>query len=638
MSTYPNQDWLDRSNALTLYHLERQGRTTPGLVPFLGAGISTPYGFKNWKALLLSAAPPRLLRTTDRQLAQDKYEEAAESLLQELGDDGFQAMVAAAAGDSMLSAFDLRVGAVSLLPLLASGPVVTTNFDRILERAFEVNGAPFDQVISGPRPDLIVDALQGNRRVLIKLHGDWQDRVGRTFAKSDYDANYGDAQPEKKRALLDGAENLLFSSRAMLFIGASLGPDRTVRILRDVQKKYAGIHHFAVMAVPKTQAEFNAREKHLRECGVLPLWYSAATSADHVSQVERVVWDAVERISVRTIAAPAAKKHALRVATLHVPASAPPMPALNAHFDRVVRLIEDGRLTFFLGSAIRSQTKLMAKEFYEELARLFECEALSVERFAVAQYIADRYGRENLYAEIRKLFANTPLMFGDTDELFAAWNGFKTRTGEKLPFPMVITTNYDDVLERRLAAARLPYHLLSYQADGPDRGYFYHRSTDGGLRVIERPRNIRTFSDAFVVVKLNGGINCDGRIPESYTTTRLDYWDLAARIPDVLPAAVQQKLPDNPLLFLGHGLAAPDIESVVRFAHRNHPGPRSWAIVKKSDGIEYWRQCGVEIIDTLVDPYVSELHSRLAGNGIAKVPSAAQVPPGTRTRKRKRLP
>ena len=84
MGAYPDRNWLDRSNALTLYHLERQGRTSPGLVPFLGAGISTPYGFKNWKELLLGAAPPRLFRTIERQLAQNKYEEAAESLLKEL--------------------------------------------------------------------------------------------------------------------------------------------------------------------------------------------------------------------------------------------------------------------------------------------------------------------------------------------------------------------------------------------------------------------------------------------------------------------------------------------------------------------------------------------------------------------------
>lgn len=184
---------------------------------------------------------------------------------------------------------------------------------------------------------------------------------------------------------------------------------------------------------------------------------------------------------------------------------------------------------------------------------------------------------------------------------------------------MVITTNYDDILERRLTEAGLPYHLLSYQTGGPHRGLFYHRSKDNELRIIEQPRNIRMFSDAFVIVKLNGGFDRQRRIPESYTTTRLDYWNLAARIPGALPAVIQRNLSANPLLFLGHGLAAPDIESLVRFAHKDHPGPRSWAVVLKNDGVEYWRQCGVEIIDKSVNLYVNQLRERLAKNGKIRV-------------------
>jgi hypothetical protein len=620
---YPNQDWLDRSNAQTLYHLERQGRSGPGLVPFIGAGISTAFEFKDWKSLLLAAAPPHLALRIEKQLAANNYEGAAETLLKELGADGFQNMVAASAGDSNLESFDFRTGTVSLLPLLASGPVITTNFDRVLERAFEVNGAPFESVISGPRPDLIVDALHGHRRVLIKLHGDWQDRVGRTFAKSDYDANYGEAQPERKRVLLASAEGLLFSSSSLLFIGASLGPDRTVRLLQKVHKTYAGVRHFAIMAVPRKQKAFEEKEKHLRSCGVLPLWYRADSPKEHAPEVEKLVTSIVEGISVQTIEEPVAEKHEpSSIGPVLIQASGHPMPELGAHFDRLVRLIEDGRLTFFLGSAIHDPTKLMANEFYKELARIFECEALREERFAVAQYISDRYGRENLYAEIRKLFAGTSLVPRETHELFASWRKFRTHTGESVPFPMVITTNYDDVLERRLADAGIPYHLLSYQADGPRRGLFYHRSPDDGLRIIERPRNIRKFSYAFVLVKLNGGFDRQRPIPESYSTTRLDYWDLASRIPGVLPVVVQEKIAENPLLFLGHGLAAPDIESFVRFAHRNHPGPRSWAVVLKSSGIEYWRQCGVEILNKRVNDYVTELHGRLAQNGSTTIAAA----------------
>ena len=636
MSIHRNQDWLDRSNAETLYHLERQGRTGPGLVPFLGAGISTTFKFKDWRSLLLSAAPPRLVSRVEDELRKndDGYERAAEALLQDLGPDGFQNMVAAYAGDSNLESFDFRRGTVSLLPLLASGPVVTTNFDRVLERAFEANGSPFESVISGPRPDLIVDALHGHRRVLIKLHGDWQDRVGRTFAKSDYDANYGEAQPERKRELLEGVERLLFSSRSLLFIGASLELDRTVKLLQKVHQAYAGIRHFAIMNAPTKQKDFNAKEKHLRACGVFPLWYHADQPHEYVLQVEKLVGSIVERISVRTIEGPIEEKRgrsSMAAAPGYPPCSG--YAGAQAHFDRVVRLIEEGRLTFFLGSAIHHPTTLMAKEFYVELARIFECEALKEERFAVAQYIVDRHGREELYAEIRKLFERTPLVSRDTHEFFAAWKQYRTHAGKLVPFPTVITTNYDHVFECRLAEVGLPYHLLSYQADGPHRGLFFHRSDDNGLRIVERPSNIRSFSKAFVVVKLNGGFDRQHRIPESFATTRLDYWDLAAHIPDILPAAIQRTLSENPLLFLGHGLAAQDIESLVRFAHRGRPGPRSWAVVLKKHGIEYWRQCGVEILNETVNPYVNELRRRLTENGPIRVtaaPPANPTPAGRR--------
>jgi hypothetical protein len=612
---YPDQDWLVRSNEETLYHLERQGRSGPGLVPFLGAGVSTAFGLKDWRTLLSTAAPPHLSRRVEALLDENDYEGAAETLLKELQPDGFQNMVAQSAGDGNLKTFDFCQGMVAILPLLASGPVVTTNFDRILEYAFEANQAPFESVVSGPRPDLIVDALHGNRRVLIKLHGDWQDRVGRTFAESDYAANYGQSQPERKRELLASAARLIFSSRSVLFIGASLSLDRTVEVLKQVHADYAGIRHFSITSLPPKARDFHRKERHFRDLGVLPLWYVARTAKDHIQQVERLVKSIVERVSVGMVSMPTAgrRRRVTRMKWTRPSQAAP--AALHATLERVVRLVEDGRLTFFLGSAVHWPTKLMAREFYDELARIFECEALKEERFAVAQYIADRYGRENLYSEIRKLFARSRLPPRDTHALFSHWDDFRTQAGGRVPYPTIFTTNYDDVLERVLWDSGLPYHLFSYQTDGPQQGLFYHRNTDGSLRLIERPRNIREVAPGFVVVKMNGGLDRERRIPESYATTRLDYWDLAARIPGVLPEFLRCALGDHPLLFLGHGLAAADIEAIVRYAHKRHPGPRSWAVVLNHHGVEYWRQCGVEIINWEVNLYVRELHKRLLKNG-----------------------
>jgi hypothetical protein len=606
--------WLERCNEQALALIERQGRTVLGLVPFVGAGLSTAFGFSDWRNLLLGNTPPKARPEVQRLLDASDYEGAAEKLLETLGADGFQNMVAVAAGDRTIDEQRLRNGTMALLPLLGVGPVITTNFDRLLEAAFAANGQPFESVVSGPRPDLIVDALHGNRHVLIKLHGDWQDRVGRTFARSDYDANYGDAQPEIKRTLLQSVQRLLFSGRSLLFIGSSLGADRTVEVLRQVQQEAAGVRHFAIMTVPNDSKSLHEKEQQLRQLGVMPLWYHAADAEGHELAVRRLLEEVVERIAVRRLTLPAAQA-AITVPLLRrqrlpsdIKAS---LPKLDGHFRRIVNLIHAGRLTFFLGSAVHSPTKLMAKDFYSDLALTFECEALSDQRSAVTQHILDRHGRDTLEAEIDKLLERSDLQPREAHELFAAWPRLLQGDGEPLPWPWVFTTNYDDVLEQVLRAEAVPHHVFVYHADGEWQGRFCHRAVDGRLRVIERPDSLLTLEEGLVVVKLNGG--AVPGLPRSYVSTTVDYVQLAARIPGVLPEVARRRLRECPLLFLGHGLSEPDVEALVRYAHLEQRGVRSWAIVLKKSGIDYWRQCGVDILNYPVNHYLQELYRRLVG-------------------------
>jgi hypothetical protein len=608
-----DQEWIQRSNQQVLTLIERQGRTVLGLVPFIGAGVSTAFGFNDWRSLLLKNSPPEARTKVEALLGKNDYEGAAEHLLKTLGPDGFQQMVAVAAGDRDIDELQLRQGTLSLLPLLGSGPVVTTNFDRLLESAFELNGRAFLSVISGPRPDLIVDALHGNRHVLIKLHGDWQDRVGRTFAKSDYETNYGSAQPELKRALLESVQRLLFSGRSLLFVGASLGSDRTVEVLRQVQQEVAGIRHFAIMSAPRTSRLFREKRQQLRELGVLPLWYQAADPKDHQIAVQKLIEEIVERTSVRRVAPLAAPPLGLTRPIPRQPLSnqGPRAPLkLDGHFRRIVNLIQAGRLTFFLGSATHWPTKLMAKDFYNDLAATFECEALRHQRGAVTQHILDRHGRETLEREIDKLLDRSQLRPREAHELLGAWSRFKTPDGRPVPWPWVFTTNYDDILEQVLAAEGIPHHVFVYQADGEWRGRFCHRAVGGTLRVIERPESIVSLDEGMVVVKLNGGA-----VPgfaRSYVSTTVDYVQLAARIPDVLWASAQRRLRECPLLFLGHSLSEPDVEALIRYAHAGQRGERSWAVAFRKSGIDYWRQCGVVILSQPVNLYVEELYRRLA--------------------------
>src|ERR1700731_1460947 len=106
------------------------------LVPFVGAGLSANFGYPGWKKLLQGMAGRLNLRQqVDDLLDQNHYEEAAE-LVQNDRPGVFT--------DTLCQVFDhkklprpLGKGAVRHLPRLAKGPVLTTNFDRVIEAAFE---------------------------------------------------------------------------------------------------------------------------------------------------------------------------------------------------------------------------------------------------------------------------------------------------------------------------------------------------------------------------------------------------------------------------------------------------------------------------------------------------------------------
>src|SRR2546426_927562 len=54
-------------------------------------------------------------------------------------------------------------------------------------------------------------------------------------------------------------------------------------------------------------------------------------------------------------------------------------------------------------------------------------------------------------------------------------------------YQLIVTTNYDDALERAFNEAREPFDLVAYIADGEHRGKFMHAPPGQEAHVIERP-------------------------------------------------------------------------------------------------------------------------------------------------------
>src|SRR6185436_9344031 len=111
-------------------------------------------------------------------------------------------------------------------PYLTAGPVITTNYDRVLERAFAIANRAFTGCIVGAEPDEIVPAIQRNERVLFKIHGDCETRRGLTLRSYEFAYGHRDRKSGREtRDKLQGMLPILLMNRPFLFLGCSLDTD-----------------------------------------------------------------------------------------------------------------------------------------------------------------------------------------------------------------------------------------------------------------------------------------------------------------------------------------------------------------------------------------------------------------------------
>jgi hypothetical protein len=262
-----------QANSFALGQLVKQVRSPLKVVPFVGAGLSIPFGFPGWSTFLMTLATAAGLKMrTGRHIASGRFEEAAEELEKHLGPRAFADEVVSAFGrsaDSKESREQLGV-----LAELTCGPMVTTNLDRVLEASGE-DRSWFKNVVWGGRIAAALDDLNRGGRLLLKLHGDAFDPTDRLLTLTEYCIHYGAARPvafdpaRPLPRLLD----ILFKRQPLLFVGCSLGTDRTIAVLRHVFSRNPELCHYAIVEEPRTDVQKQRKSRILSEVGIRPIWY-----------------------------------------------------------------------------------------------------------------------------------------------------------------------------------------------------------------------------------------------------------------------------------------------------------------------------------------------------------------------------
>ncbi|HUC79468.1 MAG TPA: SIR2 family protein [Flavisolibacter sp.] len=271
---FPSQE--DEWNVIAIAALKEAFLKQLGVIPFVGAGLSTPWGFPGWTSFLLETGAALACKdVVEGAIDRQDYEEAAEIIQERLGRQKFNTLIRSTFGKKIH--FDnpsAKNAAVQLLPLLTKGPVLTTNFDAVLETVFQNQGKPFSlPPIWGSKPTLAGATLVEDYFFLLKIHGDARNDEERVFTKTEYVHHYGSTTKIDFTKPLPQLLLKLFTSRSLLFLGCSLEGDRTMTILKRAAQTKGSPQHFGIVQGPEDDPAREKRKQFLLAHGIMPVFF-----------------------------------------------------------------------------------------------------------------------------------------------------------------------------------------------------------------------------------------------------------------------------------------------------------------------------------------------------------------------------
>jgi hypothetical protein len=247
-----------------------------------------------------------------------------------------------------------------------------------------------------------------------------------------------------------------------------------------------------------------------------------------------------------------------------------------------------------------------------------------VDLLRVSQFVDAARGEDELYLYLRDVFASEY----EPTTLHRLLARVAKALGEAgLPQLLLVTTNYDDLVERSLAHEGLEHDVVWYEAkrNAEAHGRFLHRAPGGKTTVITRPNKyagLATPLERPAVLKLHGCLDRASADDDSYVITEDSYIDYLSGgdVGELIPIALWRRLTTNSLLFLGYALSDWNLRVILNriWGTRKLVG-KSWAVQRepsdpKVSEIEQtlWEtRDNVELVYCELADYVRELEARL---------------------------
>jgi hypothetical protein len=265
------------------------------------------------------------------------------------------------------------------------------------------------------------------------------------------------------------------------------------------------------------------------------------------------------------------------------------------------------------------------------LAKRFHYSKQVADLIRISQFVTVMRGSNFLYEALHGLFdADYPPSALHT--FLAELPALRAARGISEGQQVIITTNYDDALERAFTAAGEEFDLIWYVASTPKDhlGKFMHRPPGGEPRPIEVANSYKDVDPAerTVIVKIHGAVQRNGGTYEhdNYVITEDDYINylMQTDISALLPPSVIAKLRLSSFLFLGYSMSDWNLRVILRRLWNEQTlSANSWAIQLRPDPVEqkFWAMHNVEIKDIELGEYVRRLREAATAPAAAAVPS-----------------
>jgi SIR2-like domain len=304
----------------------------------------------------------------------------------------------------------------------------------------------------------------------------------------------------------------------------------------------------------------------------------------------------------------------------------------ETHYDSVITGFARGRVTPVLGAGVNLCGRTPHDWFGRrppssaELAHYLSAQFKyppdrPPDLLRVSQYIyAVRGGSGPLYDALHDVFDHDFPTTAVHDFLAALPAALRDRQMGHKP-PLIVTTNYDDLMEAAFAARNEPFDLIVFNAEGPFEGQLCSRQADGTMAPIRDPATNVDFDPdkRAVILKIHGFVDRvggSGENDDSYVITEDHYIEYLGRMDlNDIPVKVLERLRNCHFLFLGAGLSDWNLRaSLYRLWSERRRDRDWWAIQVSPDELERrsWRRRGVEIYDIPLDCYIAGLSKRFA--------------------------